>query len=122
MDEDKYVGPFDATTADPVLVIGNFYDPATRYEGALTADSLLGNSVLLSVDEPGHTSLGLSGCAGFLTGLYLQDPQAYAAVFDGFVCPSGGNWFDKLAPAAAEASDFGLSFRARMIEQIAFRP
>jgi len=122
MDEDSYVGPFDSRPANPVLVIGNFYDPATRYEGALAANALLGGSVLLSVDEPGHTSLGISGCAGFLTGLYLENPQSYAATFAGAVCPSEGNWFDKLAHSATAEGDYGLRFRARMIEQIAYRP
>ncbi len=120
-DDGVYKGPFDTTTATPMLVIGNFYDPATRYEGALAANGLLGNSALLSVDEPGHTSLGLSGCAGFFTGLYLQDPAAYALAFPSFTCPSEGNWFDKAAAAAAGAG-LEASFRTRMLEQIAFRP
>ena len=29
-------GPFTATTASPVLVVGNLFDPATRYQGAQT--------------------------------------------------------------------------------------
>ena len=33
-DADRYLGPFDKLTANPVLVVGNRYDPATRYEGA----------------------------------------------------------------------------------------
>lgn len=120
-DNDVYKGPFDATTANPVLVIGNFYDPATRYEGAVTANGLLGNSALVSVDEPGHTSLGLSGCAGFFTGLYLEDPAAYALAFPEFTCPSEGNWFDKAAAAAA-GGGMQTTFRTRLMEQIAFRP
>ncbi|MEM9651974.1 MAG: alpha/beta fold hydrolase, partial [Actinomycetota bacterium] len=44
VDRDRYEGPFDAETANPVLVVGNFYDPATRYEGAQTLRSLLPNS------------------------------------------------------------------------------
>jgi pimeloyl-ACP methyl ester carboxylesterase len=120
-DSDAYKGPFSVETATPVLVIGNFYDPATRYEGALAANALLTNSVLLSVDEPGHTSLGLSGCAGALTGLYLSSPSGYAAIFDGFICPSNGNWFDKLAPSAAD-TDLETAFRMRTMPEIAFRP
>lgn len=96
-DRDRYVGPFDAETANPVLVIGNLYDPATRYEGATTLRGILPNSALLTVDTPGHTSLGLSACAGFLTGRYLLDPSTASSI-DGFVCPSEYNAFDVVAP------------------------
>ena len=33
-DQDRYLGPFDRDTANPVLVVGTRYDPATRYEGS----------------------------------------------------------------------------------------
>ncbi len=102
-DRDRYTGPFTATTANPVLVIGNFYDPATRYEGAQALRSLLPNSGLLSVDVPGHTSLGSSLCAGAITGQYFLDPSV-ADLADGFTCPSEYNAFDLVAgPAAAAA-------------------
>jgi pimeloyl-ACP methyl ester carboxylesterase len=119
-DADAYRGPFTADTANPVLVIGNFYDPATAYSGAIQARSLLQNSALLSVDEPGHTSLGLSGCAGFFTGLYLADPTVAPAI-DGFTCPSDGNWFDKLADAGGPGGP-GAAFRADIMDEVAFRP
>ena len=32
--DDAYLGPFGGKTANPVLVIGNLYDPATPYQGA----------------------------------------------------------------------------------------
>ena len=59
-------GPFDKWTANPVLVIGNLFDPATRYQGAVTASTLLPNSRLLTVHAWGHTSLFLSGCVGII--------------------------------------------------------
>ncbi|HEY5891265.1 MAG TPA: alpha/beta fold hydrolase, partial [Acidimicrobiia bacterium] len=118
-DDDVYKGPFATSTSNPVLVIGNLYDPATRYEGAVTARGLLSNSALLTVDEPGHTSLGISGCAGFLTGVYLEDP-ANGAQLDGALCPSEGNWFD--LAASQFASELGQQFRTRLMEEIAFRP
>lgn len=119
-DADAYRGPFTADTANPVLVIGNLYDPATAYSGAQQARNLLPNSALLSVDEPGHTSLGLSLCAGALTGLYLADP-GFADFVDGFTCPAEGNWFDKLAGGPAAAGP-GTAFRADIIDEVAFRP
>jgi len=119
-DASNYTGPYDAATANPVLVIGNFYDPATRYQGAQTARGLLPNSALLSVDEPGHASLGISGCAGFLTGLYLEDPST-AGQIDGLVCPTEGNWFDKVAGSGG-GGGMALDFRTDLIDQMAFRP
>lgn len=82
-DEDRYMGPFDKATRNPVLVVGTRFDPATRYEGAEVVADLLPNSSLLTVEGWGHTSLFLSMCADqavadyFLTGV----PPA-----DGSVC------------------------------------
>lgn len=56
----RYTGPFTASTANPVLVVGNYFDPATRYEGAQAVASLLPNSRLLSLNGWGHCSLFLS--------------------------------------------------------------
>src|SRR5207249_4418253 len=61
-DADRFIGPFTHATANPVLVIGNLFDPATRYQGAVTAHALLPNSALLTLHGWGHTSLFLSGC------------------------------------------------------------
>jgi pimeloyl-ACP methyl ester carboxylesterase len=62
-DEDAYHGPFDKTTSGPVLVVGDYWDPATNYQGAVKAASLLGNSRLLLSDSWGHTAYGTSACA-----------------------------------------------------------
>ncbi len=56
----RYAGPFNATTAKPVLVVGSIYDPATPYEGAVAAHQLLPNSALLTVDGWGHGSIIMS--------------------------------------------------------------
>ena len=65
------MGPFTAPTLHPVLVVGNHFDPATRYEGAVTVHDLLPNSSLLTVHAWGHTSLLLSQCATVATTSYL---------------------------------------------------
>jgi pimeloyl-ACP methyl ester carboxylesterase len=70
-DADRYLGPFTATTAKPVLVIGNLFDPATRYQGAERVASLLPGSRLLTVAGWGHTSLFLSRCADEAVNSYL---------------------------------------------------
>lgn len=72
-DADRYTGPWNHRTANPVLVIGNLFDPATRYQGAVTASSLLPNSRLLTVHGWGHTSLFLSSCADAVQTRYLVD-------------------------------------------------
>jgi len=70
-DADRYAGPWNAWTANPVLVIGNLFDPATRYQGAVTAAALLPNSRLLTVHAWGHTSLFRSQCADEVAAAYL---------------------------------------------------
>jgi hypothetical protein len=65
------MGPFNGATANPVLVIGNLFDPATRYQGAVIASTLLPNSRLLTVHGWGHTSLFLSQCADVVQTRYL---------------------------------------------------
>lgn len=72
-DSDRYTGPFDHATGAPVLVVGNLFDPATRYEGAVTAHALLPNSALLTLHGWGHTSLFLSHCVDTAIARYLVD-------------------------------------------------
>ena len=72
-DADRYTGPFNHGTTAPVLVVGNLFDPATRYEGAVTAHSLLPNSALLTLHGWGHTSLFLSQCVDAAIARYLVD-------------------------------------------------
>ncbi|NUU19147.1 alpha/beta fold hydrolase [Cellulomonas humilata] len=70
-DEDAYAGPFTRRTAAPVLVVGNYWDPATSYDGAVAASSLLPNSRLLSSDSWGHTAYGTSACVTDAVDTYL---------------------------------------------------
>jgi pimeloyl-ACP methyl ester carboxylesterase len=72
-DEDRYLGPFNRPTANPVLVVGNRFDPTTPFEGAQTVDDLLPNSSLLTMDGWGHTSIMLSPCVDEAVSLYLLD-------------------------------------------------
>ncbi|UUI70820.1 alpha/beta hydrolase [Cellulomonas xiejunii] len=70
-DEDAWTGRFDARTASPVLVVGNLWDPATAYEGAVAAAKVLPNSRLLTSDNWGHTAYGTSACATEAIDRYL---------------------------------------------------
>jgi pimeloyl-ACP methyl ester carboxylesterase len=82
-DAARYVGPFNRPTANPVLVVGNTYDPATPYHGAVTVANLMPNSALLTVHGWGHASLFLSACADEAITRYLVDLRTPAA---GTVC------------------------------------
>ena len=55
--EDRYTGPWNRRTAHPVLVIGNTFDPATAYRGAIAMSRQLARSRLLTLDGYGHTAL-----------------------------------------------------------------
>ena len=79
-DSDRYLGPFNKRTAKPVLVIGNRWDPATRYEDAVSTSKILGNARLLTVSGWGHTSLFSSTCA---------DNRASAYLLTGALPPAG---------------------------------
>lgn len=79
-DEDRFTGPFDARTANPVLVVGNLFDPATRYEAAVALARQLPAARLLTVHGWGHSShgwgptpRGISRCADELAARYLVD-------------------------------------------------
>lgn len=82
-DADRYLGPFNHYTANPVLVVGNLFDPATPYRDAVKAAHLLPNSRLLTVHGWGHTSLFISTCADKAIGRYLLTSRTPAP---GTVC------------------------------------
>jgi pimeloyl-ACP methyl ester carboxylesterase len=72
-DANRYMGPFNNRTSNPVLVVGNQFDPATPYQDAVTVANLLPSSALLTVHGWGHTSLFLSSCADEAITRYLVD-------------------------------------------------
>lgn len=53
---DRYIGPWNRRTADPVLVIGNTDDPQTPYSGSVAMSRQLARARLLTLDGYGHTS------------------------------------------------------------------
>jgi pimeloyl-ACP methyl ester carboxylesterase len=70
----RYVGPWNRPTANPVLVIGNTFDPATPYEGAVAMADELARARLLTVDGYGHTVLlNPSACAKAYESSYFVD-------------------------------------------------
>ncbi|WP_456906606.1 alpha/beta hydrolase [Geodermatophilus sp. SYSU D00703] len=98
---ERYTGPWDSWTRNPVLVIGTRYDPATPYRNAVVVDDLLPNSTLLTVDGAGHTSLGLSSCAVSVTAQYLLTGATPPA---GTVCVQDSGAFDPVPASALTGS------------------
>ena len=70
-DEDAFRGPFSRRTVKPLLVVGNYWDPATNYAGAVATSKLMPNSRLLSSDSWGHTAYGTSDCVTDAVDRYL---------------------------------------------------
>ena len=72
---------WNATTANPILVIGNRYDPRTRYANSVLAAHRLGNAILLTLEGYGHTSdADPSVCIDTAVKNYLITPTAPLAV------------------------------------------
>ncbi|WP_433717557.1 alpha/beta hydrolase [Actinoplanes sp. CA-051413] len=96
--QDRHLGPWTARTAAPVLVVGNYFDPATRYQGAVAASRLLPNSRLLSYAGWGHGAYFIAGntCVDTKVTQYLLTSRVPAA---GTVCRPEGSPFDP-APAS----------------------
>jgi pimeloyl-ACP methyl ester carboxylesterase len=74
--QDRYLGPWTASTSAPVLVVGNYYDPATPYRGAKIAADLLPRSTLLTYAGWGHTAFaGGNSCIDASVARYLVTQQ-----------------------------------------------
>ncbi|RPD76009.1 hypothetical protein L226DRAFT_522437 [Lentinus tigrinus ALCF2SS1-7] len=57
---ERFLGPWNSTTKNPILIISNTNDPATPISSGEIVHKALGNSsALLVLDAPGHTSLAL---------------------------------------------------------------
>ncbi|APU15819.1 MULTISPECIES: alpha/beta hydrolase [Actinoalloteichus] len=114
VDEDRYHGPWDRPTANPVLVLGNrLGDPATPYDGGRNLADLLGDGHLLSLDSFGHGAFGLqlSACVDAAVHAYYLDGELPA---DGTVCEPDRTPFDPIdgALGAAVAEHTGLPVAA----------
>jgi pimeloyl-ACP methyl ester carboxylesterase len=97
--QDRHLGPWTARTAAPVLIVGNYFDPATRYQGAQAAARLLPNSRLLSYAGWGHSAYFIAGntCVNTTVSRYLLTGQVPAA---GTVCQPEGSPFDPVTAVA----------------------
>lgn len=87
---DRYAGPWRARTSAPVLVVGNYFDGVTSYQGAVAASRLLPNSRLLSYAGWGHCALPRSQCVADHVATYLINGTLPPK---GTVCPANPNPF-----------------------------
>lgn len=72
--QDTYRGPWNASTPNPILLIGTRYDPNTAYANAVRSHRLLGNAVLLTHEGYGHISYqDPSACVDQARVTYLVD-------------------------------------------------
>ncbi|KAJ6606096.1 Alpha/Beta hydrolase protein [Mycena vulgaris] len=97
-------GPFGAPNVSfPLLVIGNTADPVAPISGAKVTAAAFPGSVLLTIDSPGHTSLGApSTCFYGYLRQYFQNGTLPAP---GTVCQPDGVLFPPAAGVAARAPD-----------------
>ena len=100
--QDRHLSPWTARTSAPVLIVGNYFDPATRYQGALAAARLLPNSRLLSYAGWGHSAYFIAGnpCVDTTVTRYLLTGQVPPA---GTVCRPTGSPFAPMTPVALGA-------------------
>jgi pimeloyl-ACP methyl ester carboxylesterase len=83
-DANGYFGPWNRPTANPILVIGNIYDPSTPYQGAVAMASDLARARLLTVEGYGHSALlNPSSCVNAYESRYFVDGKLPPA---GAVC------------------------------------
>jgi pimeloyl-ACP methyl ester carboxylesterase len=91
---DRYIGPWTARTSAPVLVVGNYFDGVTDYNGAVATSRLLKNGRLLSYAGWGHTAFERSECVTQYVVDYLLDGSLPPV---GTVCPANPNPFVTVA-------------------------
>lgn len=90
-DTDRFTGPYDVKTSNPVLVVGVLVDPATPHAGAVAARENLSNSRLLTYAGWGHPAIGQNVCTDNAISNYLLSG---ALPKDGAVCRPTGSPFD----------------------------
>jgi TAP-like protein len=98
-----------------VLVIGNRFDPATPYHGAVTVDRLLPRSRLLTLAGWGHTSLFVSSCVDAYVSTYLLSSRVPPK---GTVCAPDVVPFAQPAAAARAQQPTGASAKVELIPPI----
>ena len=110
--DDRYAGPWTARTSAPVLIVGNYFDPATDYAGAVASDQFLKNSRLLSYAGWGHCAFERSDCVRSHVISYLLDGSLPPA---GTVCPANPSPFLPAMSPTSTGEGSGLKSRSLTI-------
>ena len=95
-----------------MLVVGNRFDPATPYHGAVTVDRLLPRSRLLTLAGWGHTSLFASSCIDSYVNTYLLSSRVPPK---GTVCQPDVVPFTGPPAAQTAAAAGGASVKAALL-------
>ncbi|QGK72121.1 alpha/beta fold hydrolase [Allosaccharopolyspora coralli] len=91
-DVDRYAGPWDRQTANPILTIGNSLgDPATPYEDTVAITEMLSDARLLTLDTFGHGALRQSVCVDDAMNRYFETGELPK---EGAVCTPDRSPFD----------------------------
>ncbi|TXS17413.1 MULTISPECIES: alpha/beta hydrolase [unclassified Streptomyces] len=98
---DRYTGPWDRRTANPVLVVGTTYDPSTAYPNSRAMVEELADARLLTNEGYGHTALlNPSGC--------VQEHESRYFV-DGVLPPAGTTCRQDTPPFTAPKPSGGVA-------------
>lgn len=101
----RYTGPWDADTVEPVLVVNPLFDPATPYHGAQVVNDLLPNTHLLTYAGWGHVALGRTACVDeTIIGYLLGDNPGDVT------CPAAPSPFDMGPPNPPPPPGDGAGF------------
>ncbi|MCM4083152.1 alpha/beta fold hydrolase [Paractinoplanes hotanensis] len=103
-DPNAYTGPFTKRTTNKFLIVGNYWDPATNYQGAVSSRRLAPNASLLSSNNWGHTAYGSGVCATTAIDTYLLTGKAPK---DGKVCTDAAQPFTTPLPSTMSATVAG---------------
>ncbi|MBO9532727.1 MAG: alpha/beta fold hydrolase [Solirubrobacteraceae bacterium] len=107
-DADVYRGPWNTSTTNTILVLGNRGgDPSVKYSNAQLASTTLAKARLLSVDMYGHTSYNLaSSCVDNYVDNYLINPAVLPA--NGASCSTDFGPFDPISEEeSTDGADLG---------------
>lgn len=98
---DRYTGPWDRRTANPVLVVGTTYDPSTAYPNSRAMVEELADARLLTNEGYGHTALlNPSSC--------VQEHESRYFV-DGVLPPAGTTCRQDTPPFTAPKPSGGVA-------------
>jgi pimeloyl-ACP methyl ester carboxylesterase len=99
VNQDRFTGPWKTRTSAPVLIVGNYFDGVTSYEGAQASARNIKGSRLLSYAGWGHAAYNRNTCVAGYVNSYLLTGALPA---EGTVCAANPNPF-QAAGALAES-------------------